>query len=86
MNRVVQITLVIAIVVGGFSVIRQRQMLSDLRKERNRLTAQIGDLSISDPEKFSVIRLATEENTEFLWNVYYPEKVAIRERVELAIG
>ena len=82
MVRFLNLLLCLAIVIGLFKWVPQQSKLSRLSSEHQRLTKLYGDLEIDDPRKMYVRAIQTDEEMDFMWRVYVPQGLNLRNQVE----
>ncbi|NND96049.1 MAG: hypothetical protein HKN47_01830 [Pirellulaceae bacterium] len=84
MTRILNTLLILVIVIGMVTWVRQRQSIGHQEREYQRLAANYGVLDVQDSKKFLVTRIDTDDPMHFLWRVYYPAKISILERESFA--
>ncbi|MBN2294352.1 MAG: hypothetical protein JXM70_18125 [Pirellulales bacterium] len=70
--KLLNISLLIAAIIGGFYTYRANRQYRQLKAEVNRLSVEVGDLDVADPSKAYVEALPTGEPLHFAWRVYLP--------------
>ncbi len=73
-RKLIDLTLLVAFLVGGVFAWRTGQERMRLRSEHARLAKKIGDPTINDPSKAYFQALDTGEPMHFAWRVYLPAK------------
>lgn len=86
MRNVFRVLLFVLALVGLILLIRQRQVLSEVKIRHERLTAKYGVLEIQDPDKYVIKKLETDDPDHFLWRCYFPAGMTIKEVVSQGSG
>lgn len=71
-QRLVEISLIVAIAIGGVMLWRSSAQRSSLRQEHDRLVQKIGQLPIKDETKIHVMAIETGEPLHYAWRMYLP--------------
>jgi hypothetical protein len=71
-SRVFDLTLFLAVIIGGVLAWQTGQKRSGLQREHERLARLVGDLPISDPSKLHLQALESDVPLYFKWRVYLP--------------
>ena len=70
-QRLVTAILLLAIAVGTFNLIHARIIHAEVKQEFDRLVAKVGRLEITDPKKFHVVPIETNEPFHYAWRVIH---------------
>lgn len=65
--------LVIVVLVGCVTFVRIQSQLSDLHKEHARISATVGQLTITDPKLVHMQAIETHHPWQWAWRVYLPD-------------
>ncbi|PHR90943.1 MAG: hypothetical protein COA78_34280 [Blastopirellula sp.] len=85
-QRIITAILLLAIIVGAFQLIQAKTSQSEVKQEFDRLVAKVGRLEITDPKKFHVIPIETNEPFHYAWRVYMPEGLSIHRKTKFFSG
>ncbi|MGY8771594.1 MAG: hypothetical protein ACKVH8_24525 [Pirellulales bacterium] len=85
-QRLLTAILLLAIVVGTINLILARIINAEVEQEFDRLVAKVGRLEITDPKKFHVIPIETNQPFHYAWRVYMPEGLSINRKTEFFAG
>lgn len=72
LQKFLNVTLLIATIVGAVLAYRAVKKHRELSAEHQRLEAKVGSLPIGDPSKVHVRAIPTGEKLHFAWRVYVP--------------
>ncbi len=72
MRRIIELSLLIAVVIGGFLAWRSGRERARLRTDYDRLTRTVGDLTIGDASKLHLRAVETGGPLHFAWHLYLP--------------
>ncbi len=75
--RLLNLSLLIAAVIGGVLAYRVAVKHRGLSAEHRRLEAKVGSLPIEDPTRIHIRALDTDEECSFAWRVYVPAGLGI---------
>lgn len=77
-HRLLNVSLLIAAVIGAVLAYRVTMKHQELLAEHQRLEAKVGSLPIEDPTKIHLRALDTHDELHFAWRVYVPAGLGIR--------
>ena len=86
MTRLINISLVVATLVGAQFLARQRTAYSVVRQEHDRLSKQYGVLNVSNPDNFFVTYIENDDPFCFRWRVYDPPAANLRKKIVTKSG
>jgi hypothetical protein len=84
--RSVHALLLLAALVGAFLAIQAGREHQLLRAEHRRLKAEVGLLSVTDPDKMHVVAIPTGDPLHFAWQVYVPAICGLRWKASYGNG
>jgi hypothetical protein len=72
MQRAVEFSLVVVILIGAAFLYRSTVARSELTREHERLAEKVGRLPIKDPTKIHLLAIETGDPQQFAWRAYFP--------------